>query len=247
MVCLQEKVVASWGARIRHPHCYLRPLFTRRRVMESAPIHVDEDAAEYDAMVMRHAWLLNRPFVDMLGKLGLERGRVLDVGTGPGWIPIELALRNPGWEIWAVDASPDMLDRARQHAEDAGVSDRVCFVSGGATQLPFDDGHFDLTISHFMMHHIEHPIDFLDEMARVTRGGGRIVIKDLLRQPRWKTRLLLAFSKFVLGYSEPQMNMYRESLDSAMTINEMRDVLAASKLSMASVRGFRGLDMVITA
>jgi ubiquinone/menaquinone biosynthesis C-methylase UbiE len=217
------------------------------RIFESAPIHVDEDAVEYDAMVHRHAWLLNRPFVDIVAKLPLEHGRVLDVGTGPGWIPIELALRKPGWEIWAVDASEDMLTRARHHAVEAGVAGRVHFVHGNATDLPFETGRFDLAVSHFMLHHLEQPAALFDELARVTRGGGRILVKDLLRQPRWKAALLLAFSKAVLGYNEEQMKMYRESLGSALTMRELRGQLRRSRLSMATVCGFRGLDFVVQA
>ncbi len=249
MVCLQEKSVhlAVEGVKPRLNAPRLRAPRMHVRVLESSPVHLDEDAAEYDAMVRRHARLLNRPFVDMLARIGLERGRVLDVGTGPGWIPIELALRRPGLEIWALDASPDMLAQAGRHAAAAGVSDRVHFVPGSATELPFADGEFDLSVSHFMLHHIERPAAFFDEMARVTRGGGRIVIKDLVRQPAWKARMLLAFSRLALGYSGPQMRMYRESLASAMTAGEIRRALAGSQLSMAGVRGFRGLDVVITA
>jgi ubiquinone/menaquinone biosynthesis C-methylase UbiE len=217
------------------------------RTLESAPVHVDEDAAEYDSMVRRYAWLLNRPFVDMVAELGLVSGRVLDVGTGPGWIPIELALRKPGWEIWAVDASEDMLAQARRHAAEAGVADRVHFVHGDATRLPFEAGEFDVVLSHFMLHHIERPGILFDELARVVRGGGRILVKDLVRQPRWKAWLLLAFSKLVLGYNEEQMKMYRESLGSALTVAELRRELAGSRLSMAGVRGFRGLDFVVEA
>ncbi len=217
------------------------------RVLESSPVHVDEDAVEYDRMVRRHAWLLNRPFVNMVAGLRLETGRVLDVGTGPGWIPVELALRKPGWEIWALDVSEDMLARARRHAAEAGVADRVHFVHGNATELPFEAGHFDLAVSHFMLHHIERPAELFDELARVTRGGGRIVIKDLARQPRWKAALLLAFSKLALGYSGEQMKMYRESLGSALTVRELREELRCSRLSMAAVRGFRGLDFVVSA
>jgi len=219
----------------------------RLRVLESSPVHVDEDAVEYDRMVRRHAWLLNRPFVNMVAGLRLETGRVLDVGTGPGWIPVELALRKPGWEIWALDASEDMLSRARRHAEEAGVAGRVHFIHGSATDLPFEAGHFDLVLSHFMLHHIERPAALFDELARVARGGGRIVVKDLVRQPRWKSRLLLAFSKLVLGYNAEQMKMYRESLASALTVRELRRELARSRLSMAGVSGFRGLDFVVTA
>ena len=219
------------------------------RVLESCPVHVSDEAVEYDRMVRRHAWLLNRPFVDMVSKAAgaLRSGRVLDVGTGPGWVPIELALRHPGWEIWAVDASEDMLFRARPHAAEAGVSDRVHFVHGDATDLPFEAGSFDIVLSHFMLHHIERPAELFNEFARVARGGGRIFVKDLLRQPRWKAWGLLAFSRLVLGYNEEQLKMYRESLASALTVAEVRQQLGASRLCLAEVRGFRGLDYVVRA
>ncbi len=219
---------------------------TPSRTLESDPIHEEEEAVEYDEMVRRYQWLLNKPFVDLLTRQSLKQGRILDIGTGPGWIPIEVARRKPQWEYWAVDPSNDMLERAREHARKAGVSDRVHFVQGDALNLPFPDGHFDLVTSHFMLHHIEHPEKMFNEAARVTRGGGRVLIKDLRRQSRWKASILLAFSKLVLRYSESQMKMYRESLGAALTEQEIRQALGHSRLSMARVTGFRGLDLVIT-
>jgi ubiquinone/menaquinone biosynthesis C-methylase UbiE len=233
------------GGAGRIPADFLRS--SAQRTLESAPVHLDEDAAEYGRMIDRHAWLLNRPFVEMLSSLGLGAGKVLDVGTGPGWIPIQLALRRPKWEVWALDASEDMLELGRRNAVKAGVGERVHFVNGDARSLPFETGEFDLAASHFMLHHMDEPGPVLDEMARVVRGGGRVIVKDLARQPLWKAKLLLAFSKLVLGYSPEQMRMYRESLDSALTLEDVRSLLPRTRLSMASVRGFRGLDFVITA
>lgn len=223
------------------------PAGQRPRVLESNTVHVATEAAEYDAMIHRHAWLLNRPFVKLLARLGLARARVLDIGTGPGWIPIELAQRQPGWEIWALDASEDMLARACGHAAAAGVSERIHWVPGNAVDLPFPDGHFDLVISHFTLHHLEHPHELFREAARVTRAGGRVIVKDLLRQPCWKAALLLAFSKYVLGYSPLQLQMYRESIDAALTFDELRLALERSPLAGAQVRGFRGLDFIVGA
>ena len=86
-----------------------------------------------------------------------------------------------------------------------------------------------------------------DEAAKVVRGGGRIVIKDLLRQPAWKSAVLLAFSKHVLRYTPAQMKMYQESLSAGLNFDELRAALGNSDLSMARVQGFRGLDFVISA
>jgi ubiquinone/menaquinone biosynthesis C-methylase UbiE len=219
----------------------------RPRVLESSPVHETEEAVEYDAMVRRNFGLLNRPFVEMVLKIGPEKARVLDVGTGPGWIPVELARARPGWEICAMDMSEDMLTRARNHAAEAGVERRVRFMRGTAERLPFADGEFDLTVSHFMLHHLARPAELFNEAARVTRGGGRVVIKDLLRQPRWKAGLLFFVSKYVLGHTACQMKMYEESMDAALTIAEVRAALKESKLNMARVETFRRLDFVITA
>ena len=217
------------------------------RVLEPQPIPEAEESASYDAMVRRHRGLLNLPFVKFVQHIGLERGRVLDIGTGPGWIPIELATRQPGWEIWGLDASADMLALAERHASATGVADRVRFVAGDATALPFDDGMFDLVISHFTLHHVDRPEQLFNEAARVVRGGGKVVIKDLRRPPRWKAALLVAFSRYVLGQTTSQLQMYRDSLAAALSLGEVATALKASKLAMAQVRGSRGLYYVITS
>lgn len=118
------------------------------RVLETHPVHEAQEAAEYENMIDRHAWLLNRPMVELLTRTRLTRGRVLDIGTGPGWIPIELALRHPRWEIWAVDPSGDMLARSAAAARRRGVADRIHFIKGNAGELDFKPGMFDLVYSH---------------------------------------------------------------------------------------------------
>jgi ubiquinone/menaquinone biosynthesis C-methylase UbiE len=217
------------------------------RVLESSPVHENQEAEEYDAMVRRYDWLLIQPFVDMVSRAGLRAGRVLDIGTGPGTVPVALARRHPAWEIWALDASVDMLERGRRHAAAADVAERVHFVPGSATDLPFTTGSFDLVISHFMVHHLDQPEAMLNEAARVVRGGGQVLIKDLCRPPRWKAALLLAFSRLVLGYTTEQLRLYRESLHAALTVQEARAALANSKLAPGEVRSFRGLDWVISS
>src|SRR5262249_45341063 len=109
------------------------------------------------------------------------------------------------------------------------------------------DGEFDLVISHFTLHHLDCPEEMFNEAARVARPGGRVVIKDLRRQPGWKAALLLGFSRYVLGYNALQLQMYRESMAAGLTLAEVRTALARSRLANARVRGFRGLDFVIEA
>lgn len=215
------------------------------RKAETHPVHVGEDVQAYDRMVNRHFWLLNEPFVRLCGRTGLKSGRVLDIGTGPGRIPVALAERHPHWEIWAVDLSEDMLERGRCLARSAGVSSRIHFTPGSATRLPFERDHFDLVVSNFVLHHVDEPRLMFDEAARVARPGGQVLIKDLMRQHRWKRAFLLGFSRHVLRYSEQQLAMYGESMDAAFSRREVEAALRTSALTGGSVRTFRGLDVVV--
>jgi SAM-dependent methyltransferase len=221
------------------------------RILETSPVHEGEEAEEYEWMIRRYGWLLNRPFVRLVGRearrRGLARCRVLDIGTGVGRVPIELAQRHPDWEIWAVDLAEDMLAKARENARQAGVADRVYFVRGSGIALPFNAGSFDLVLSHFTLHHIDRPAEMLDEVARVVKPDGLVLIKDIKRQPAWLKQCLLWFARHVMGYGPRLLRMYRESLDAGLTRGELEAAVAGSRLAGAAVRGFRGLDLVMTA
>src|SRR5262245_57548195 len=122
-------------------------------------------------MVRRHFWIMNRPFVRLLSRLKIERAQVLDIGMGPGWIPIALSQRHPQWQMCGLDASEDRVRRARRNALASGAAETIRFTAGSATDLPFPDASFDLVISHFTLHHLEDPLAMLNEAARVVRPG----------------------------------------------------------------------------
>ncbi len=87
--------------------------------------------------------------------------RVLDVGTGTGQAAGILVRRFPDAQIDAVDASPQMVERARAKPELAGVR----FAVADGARLPFPDATFDLAVS-LLVHPFEH------ELRRVLAPGG---------------------------------------------------------------------------
>jgi ubiquinone/menaquinone biosynthesis C-methylase UbiE len=96
--------------------------------------------------------------------------RVLDVacGTGNATIPAAQA----GGQVTGVDLVPELLDVARQRADEAGVT--VSLQQGDAEELPFDEGSFDVVLSSFgCMFAPRHEI-VADELARVLRPDGRL-------------------------------------------------------------------------
>jgi ubiquinone/menaquinone biosynthesis C-methylase UbiE len=108
-------------------------------------------------------------------------GSVLDVGTGPGVLLVELARRRPDLRLTGVDLSADMINAAVHNLEPFG--DRASACVGDVAGLPFPDGSFDLIVSSLSLHHWDDPAAALPELARVLRPGGRVHIYDLRFAP----------------------------------------------------------------
>lgn len=144
--------------------------------------HFDDVAAVYDDALPSHVvehYLAKR--VNFVRSLLSPPGRVLDVGCGTGQLAIRLA--DLGYEVVGIDPSAGMLEQLRKRAP------AVEAVQGSATEMPFRDGEFDLSISVATMHHIADPADVrlaLGEMTRVVRPGGSIIVWDHNpRNPYW--------------------------------------------------------------
>lgn len=99
---------------------------------------------------------------------------VLDIGTGPGFFAINLALA--GHEVTAVDVTQEMLQYAKSNAESYGA--KVDFVLHRGEFLPFEDNSFDLIVSRNVIWNLEYPKQALAEWARVLAPGGRMVYFD---------------------------------------------------------------------
>lgn len=100
--------------------------------------------------------------------------RVLDVATGTG--AQALAFADAGAEVVGIDISESMLRVARRHAGNR----RVTFRAADATELPFEDGSFDVCSVSFALHEMPPSVRerAVHEMARVTNADGKIVIVD---------------------------------------------------------------------
>lgn len=89
--------------------------------------------------------------------------RILDVGTGPGFFAINLALA--GHKVTAIDVTEHMIWHARRNAESYGAE--VDFQVQRGEFLPFEAGSFDLIVSRNVIWNLEYPKEALAEWARV--------------------------------------------------------------------------------
>jgi ubiquinone/menaquinone biosynthesis C-methylase UbiE len=101
----------------------------------------------------------------------------LEVACGPG--AISRALAGKVGQVSGVDLTPAMVEKARAEAAAAGI-DNVEFSVGDAAALQLKDASFDGAVNRFSFHHIPAPQRVLEEMARVVRPGGLVVVSDLL-------------------------------------------------------------------
>ncbi len=108
----------------------------------------------------------------------LQAGTLLDLGTGPGYLPIEIVKRSPTINIDGVDACHKLVKMAQRNASKAGIADRVHFEVGNASKLPFADESYDMVISTGMLHMLKQPIKVLRECHRVLKQSGEAWIYD---------------------------------------------------------------------
>lgn len=101
---------------------------------------------------------------------------VLDIGTGPGVLLLELARRRPDLQLDGIDLSADMVAAAQRNLRPYGERARV--RTGDVADLPFPDGSFDLIVSSLSLHHWDDPAGAVPELVRVRRPGGRLCIYD---------------------------------------------------------------------
>lgn len=113
----------------------------------------------------------------------LEPGRVLDLGCGEGGDTVHLA--KLGWKVTAVDISQTALDRARSHAEQAGVSDLVATERHDLAES-FPDGEFDLVSAQYFQSPLEFPRHkVLRRAAEALVPGGLLLLVDHGSVPPW--------------------------------------------------------------
>lgn len=197
-----------------------------------------EEVHDYDAM--DHAQV-NRAFVDDLltsmQAFCLSENtshRVFDAGTGTALIPLELVRRSRAFTVVAADAAAEMLLLAQQNIAGAGFSARITtsLVDCKAIDSPGDA--YDIVMSNSIIHHIPEPRVVFRELVRILRPGGLLFLRDLFRpQTDGEVERLVAL---YAGDSHPrQQQLFRQSFHAALTIPEVRQIVAPFGISAEAV------------
>jgi ubiquinone/menaquinone biosynthesis C-methylase UbiE len=122
-----------------------------------------------------------------------------------------------------------MLALARANVDRAGLAARIELRKGDGKRLPFADSTFVAVMSNSIVHHIPEPKSALEEALRVTRRGGRLFFRDLLRpETDAEVRRLVDLHGPPAGggpASEHQRALFDASFRAALTLDEVRSIV----------------------
>lgn len=105
----------------------------------------------------------------------IKSGTILDLGSGTGYLSIEVAKMALNLQVYGVDLSRKMVEISNQHAKDI---ENVHFVFGNASKLFFEDSSIDFIVSTGSLHHWKEPIKVFEECYRVLKKGKEAWIYD---------------------------------------------------------------------
>jgi ubiquinone/menaquinone biosynthesis C-methylase UbiE len=204
-----------------------------------------KNAAAYD----RHKWVSNRDgWRKLLGSVLHDVGqnsRILDFGTGTGFIASILA--EMGYNVVGVDLSKAMLDRARENIERHGLSERAYLMLSDGENLDIEDNSMDSVVSRWVLWTLPDPGKGIEEMIRVTKPGGRIIVIDgrekhknavqrfktaivdfilTQRSPWWREKFVREIDRHLPRYSLEKINeVFNESgLKNIETMDEIEEM-----------------------
>jgi demethylmenaquinone methyltransferase / 2-methoxy-6-polyprenyl-1,4-benzoquinol methylase len=203
----------------------------------------DRIASVYDVMNsvmtagLHHRWRARAADLAAVG----PGDRALDVATGTGDLAVELARRvAPGGSVVGSDFSEEMLTVARRKAPG------IAFEWGNALELPYEDGRFDAATVGFGARNFSDLERGLQEMARVVRPGGHVVVLEITtpQRPPLSTFFRVWFDRIVplIG------RLTGETLAYSYLPSSVRRFPAPEGLAAAMARaGLRDIRWILTA
>ena len=181
-----------------------------------------------------------------LNHLELRPGEtVVDLGSGAG-IDALIAAKHvgPTGRVIGVDMTPEMLERARANASQAGVESFVEFREGQLEALPLADASVDALTSNCVFNLVPDKPAVLREVARVLRSGGRLVVSDIMLDgelPEPLAASLMSWVGCVAGAMQRQQYL-REVVEAGLTeVAILRDVSYLDMLGDSLPRDLQAL------
>ena len=204
---------------------------------EQAKAYAD---ADFEAPHSRVIELFDREFP------GIEiKGKILDLGCGPGDITFRFAKRFPVATIIGVDGAAAMIQLAEQRkAFEKDVTDKVTFIAGFIPGAAIPDGPYDLIVSNSLLHHLHRPQVLWKTIWDYASAGTKIFIADLMR-PAGKKEAAGLVNQYSGNEPEILKRDFYHSLLAAFKPAEVEKQLADAGLSELAVKVVSDRHLII--
>jgi ubiquinone/menaquinone biosynthesis C-methylase UbiE len=205
------------------------------RILEPEVMDTWLEATAYDAMDFT---AVNTAFATEAMSLDPHAIKVLDMGTGTARIPILMCQQRPQYLFTAIDLAQSMLIIGQRNVEEAQLTQRIRLERVDSKRMPYPDLEFDMVISNSLVHHLPEPYLLFQEIKRLIKLDGAILIRDLIR-PENEQAVNELVTKFGSNYDPQQQQLFEDSIKAALTLTEVRELidrvgLAQVKLSQTS-------------
>jgi ubiquinone/menaquinone biosynthesis C-methylase UbiE len=201
------------------------------RILEPEVMDTWLEATAYDAMDFES---VNAAFATDAIDLDPHAIKILDVGTGTARIPILMCQQQPQYLITGIDLAQSMLIIGQRNVEEAGLNQRIRLERVDSKRMPYPDLEFDTIVSNSLVHHLPDPLSFFQEIKRLVRPGGAILIRDLIR-PASDDVVNKLVAKIGEEYDAHQQQLFRDSLKAALTLAEVQELIDRVELSQVNL------------
>jgi len=122
----------------------------------------------------------------------------------------------------------------QRNIEEAGLIQRIRLERVDAKRMPYPDLEFDMIISNSLVHHLPDSLSFFQEVKRLIKPHGAILIRDLIR-PDDDRRVDELVSNIGDDYDDRQQQLFRDSLQAALTLAEVQKLIDRVGLSQVKL------------
>lgn len=169
----------------------------------------------------------NKPsvWIEMIENTLKGCNKILDVGCGAGYIAVPLAER---FKVHGLDFSKGMLNLAAKRARESNL--KINFTHADSHSLPFDDDFFDAAYCRFALWPLKNPEKALNEMVRVVKPGGRVVIIEVDRAKKFEQHKMSLKGKIVLLIASVIKRNFKKQKETRKVWKELMETTRSNPL-----------------
>lgn len=153
----------------------------------------------------------------IIGALHIQpNNRILDLGTGTGYVSLEIAKRYRSTQVIGLDIVERTLEVNRKKAVEQNLNN-ISFVSYNGMDFPFEDSFFDIIVTRYALHHFPNIEHTFSELARILKKGGRLMIADPTPNENDTSRFVDAYMKMkpdghIKYYTKDELEKFAENV-----------------------------------